>query len=955
VHPQQLQQIEETRQPPVRKTDDDQTRMRGDRQDSMVGKHTQSKRQQTISEFHQTTKCGGQQRQEHHSKQPAPRDLQDLVQRAQTSNKTPSSSSHSSKQHPNNDVRDTGLQKPHDARHTDKVSLHHAAKSSGPQTPHQAKVDKGHAKQAYLGTCTEYGDRLKAKVPSQPKPPSSQRMQTQTRAQHPPPAPASLALKPGQIDKKERLARLAREDEDLDGAWSNRNVALYEASMPAPVVPRQTHASTSLALPKPVEQQLPPPPPVAPRPTLPSSALRKPNESIVKKLQAEGRRERERKARAQYGVEANDEDDLPGEGGRHDELFGKVSHKSWNPSEMPPSNRSTQCANDTPTQNAAASNDAKQPLAYGTCSGSNNLSGIHPGSLPSKPRLEYIPDNEDESDPTDQQPPPKGPFSLNSAAGVRAIEKIVPPPPPRPMVLPYETTTSSLTTTQRFMGSSNRHRAKTAGLHQDSPAPFSKAPASKSQQQLYITANDLQLYMWRTEKLTWAETRDRWSRLHGADAKVNSSEDTLRKRFRAVKKAIEDERVGQELCSAVLDGVEGAEEELNRLVAELQQEDDPELEMGVSRKIKNGKSDNVKQEAMRQQQQQFSTAQQQRYAGSMPPPNAPLAIAGTRPPSPLRATQGGKFYDATTFQAYIAHLAEARNQDSDSDSDAYIDLANSREVSPFRKEDYVQWEYYMERRDFTADDLSMLPEGQQDPTTFLQELDHEAEYNPQTRWKTYTHPFRTLSDANAEAARFIWTTPLGSPQTYSAADDYALSKTTDAFGMLTISLKSPLGLSQVRVARRLLTYQDHVVPERSDKEGWIPRVMWCVVVKVRDPKKGKEDEEAVVGKSDISKNKIFSSLALANARAIDEWVKLTVKVRSANLDVITIEREQAKIGLLRKLERIGYGGDEDDDGSGERATYFKEVLVEEPLEGEIGPGRRIEVFVQDVVLEGPRN
>jgi hypothetical protein len=762
-------------------------------------------------------------------------------------------------------------------------------------------------------------------------------------------------------------------------------VAIYEAKVPAPVVARQTHASTSLAFPtpKPVaprQQQSPLPPPVVSHPKHPSSALRKqPNSSILKQLQTEGRREKERRARSQHDPAADGDDDLPEGRGRHDKLFGgEVSHMSWKPSAAtaaaPSSYRSTHHFDDTPTQTTAESHDAKQPLTHDAPSGSNNFSGIHPGSLPSKLNLEYLPDNGDESDPIDQKPPPAGPFSLNSVAGVRAMEKTIPPPPPRPMVLPYETTSSSQTTAQRFMGSSNGRRAKTAGLHQDSPAPFSKASAAKSQ--LYITANDLHLYRWRAEKLTWAETRERWSRLHGTDAKVNSSEDSLRKRFRAVQKAIEDERVEQELCTAVLEGVEGAEEELNRVVAELQQEQaEPELEMGVFRKIAGGKGGggNVKQEAGRQQQRQVSTTQQQQqqqqYAGNLlPPPNPALAVAGTRPASPLRPTQGGKFYDATTFQAYIEHMGETvaeAFEDSDSDSDAYIDLTNPRQASPVRTEDYVQWEYYMQRRDFTADDLAALPSNQQDPTSASfssteienQEEEEEAahEYNPQTRWKTYTHPFTTLSSANAEASRFLWTTPLGSPQTYSATSGFSLSNTIDAFGMCTFSLKSPLGLAQVRVARRLLTYQDHVVPERSEKEGWVPRVLWCVVAKVRDPKKGVEVED---GESSISMNKIYSSLALANARAIDEWVKLTVKVRSANLNQIQIERDQAKIRFLRKLERVGYGGDDEDDdedGSGERAKYFKEVLVEEPVDGEAGSGRRVEVFVQEVMLEGPRN
>jgi hypothetical protein len=144
-----------------------------------------------------------------------------------------------------------------------------------------------------------------------------------------------------------------------------------------------------------------------------------------------------------------------------------------------------------------------------------------------------------------------------------------------------------------------------------------------------------------------------------------------------------------------------------------------------------------------------------------------------------------------------------------------------------------------------------------------------------------------------------------------------------------------------------------VYPQREEKDGWIPRVFWCVIVPVRDNKKGMMMQED--GESTISRNMMFSSLALANSNAIDEWLKLTLKIRSANLDQRKIEMETAKIKLLAKLERLGQGVDEDDDGTGERAKYFKEVLIEEPVEGEPGSGRKVEVFVQEVMLAGPRN
>jgi hypothetical protein len=986
VHPQQLQQIEETREPPVRNLQENHTKtMRGDRHHSTVGNNTHTKpgmaprRQQTVSVFLQSTKGGGHGGQGRNSKQPLSTDLLAIAQKGQTANKTLSSGSRALDQHPNHVRRDSGMQKLHEATSADKRHIHHAATSSVSKSSHQARVPGEHKKKAATGAFgahCEFRKGLLAKI--QPhKHPSSQPVQGQTHAQFPSPSSSSLYNKPGQQDKEAQLARVAKEEEDAD-AWIDFKVANYERNLAASVVARPTKPdiqATVFPTPKPVapRQQLPPPRPlIPPHSDLPSTALRgQKHPTIVQTLQTQTKRKKEKQALAQHGLTAgDDEDDLPEERRKRDSLFGmEVRHKTFNPSAtaVASSHQPPHHANDTPTHNAADSSDAKPSLAHGAPpSGSNNFPGIHPGSLPSSSGLDYVPDNDEKSDPTNPQPP-EGPFALNSAAGVRAIENAMPPPPARAMVLPYETSTSSRTTTQMFMGkgnTKNSRRGKTAGLDQDSPAPFVKAKAA-SKPPLYITANDLRLYIWRQEKLTWVATRERWSKLPGADAYVNRSEDSLRARFRAVQKLIETDEVTQELCDEVLNGVEGAEEELNRIVTELEQqkqqaEPELQLETGGFKKITNGKNAAaIKQETGRQyqyqqqqQQQPVSLTYQQQSLALNLPPNPPLAIAGTHPASPLRPTAGGKFYDATTFQAYIEHVAEACEQDSASDSNA--DYNNSREVSPICDADTVQWEYFMQRRDFTADDLAALPE---DPTASASEVQVEENsteeiYNPSVLWKTYTKPFRALSDANAEAVRFVWTTPPGSPLTFSAAGEFNISSRPDAFGMLTVSLTSPMGLSQVRVGRRLLTYQDHVYPQREEKDGWIPRVFWCVIVLVRDNKKGLMQED---GESTISRNMMFSSLALANSNAIDEWLKLTLKIRSANLDQRKIEMETAKIKLLAKLERLGQGVDEDDDGTGERAKYFKEVLIEEPVEGEPGSGRKVEVFVQEVMLAGPRN
>lgn len=1035
----------------------------------MVEKHshrqtdTAPERQQTLSAIHQSTKGGAQPRQEHQGKHPASPFLQSLKQRVQTANKSHSSGLQASKDPLNHAVKDY---EPHEARLSDKRPSSQAARDPGSQTSHQVKAPKKPARQAAVESRTHYEERLKVSVPTHQKPPhnhsSSHRAQTQTPARIRPTSSSSLLSKPRHKQEEVHLPSLAKENEDE--AWSDRNVAIYEQSKLLPEVVRQTNASTTTAFPTPKplaprKQQSPPrhqrPCPTSTHSKAPPRASRKQeNSSIIGNLGALARRDRERRAKALRDFAADyEEHGLPEEGYKQDELSGEeIGQRSWKTppkaaASFPSSHRSTHHSNNTPTQKTAGNDGETTPLGLGVSSAPKNLPGLYPGSLPSLPPNHNLEDESNNGVEAEQinQDPPKGPFSLNSTAGIRAVEKTIPPAPRRPMVLPYETSTSSSrTTAQRFINSGGTNnnkdnnkdnnnanannanrRAKIAAPNQNSPLPTFLKPSSfpSKSQQLYITSHDMHLYKWRQQKLTWAETRENWSNLAGADTRANRSEDSLRARFRAVQKAIEDDGVSQELCSAVLEGVEGAEEELNRVVAEIAAVANGGAGGAGIGGVANGGADGwvfqkinknggVKQESGRQQQhvltsrRQISTRQESAAAGSARP---------TSPP--LRATQGGKFYDARTFQAYIEHMGETvaeafqDSEDSvDSDNDEY--RYDSRQASPVRDIDCIQWEYYMQRRDFTAEDLAALSERQQEillgsstankPSTSSphssseEHDDEEEEEDPsepllpptQTSYKTYTHPFPTLSAANAEASRFLFATPHGSPQTYSPTNNFSLSNKIDKHGMNTFTLRSSLGTSQVRVQRRLLGFGEFVLPaERGEKEGWVPRVFWGVVVKVRyfdngggggDGKKGVGGVAGGVaggeGKEETTdhlllNNKIYSSLALANSRAVDEWLRLTLKPRSRNLNQVQVERELARVRLLRGLllhaGNCGYGYDDNDDydgdgqdggrGRGEKANLFRQVSVEEGTTVEGGGSRRVEVFVQEVGLEGPRN
>lgn len=483
----------------------------------------------------------------------------------------------------------------------------------------------------------------------------------------------------------------------------------------------------------------------------------------------------------------------------------------------------------------------------------------------STPHPQLLPAHAQEQD-IDQ---PQGPFSLNSAAGLQAIKKTI----PRPMVLPYDDVPAK-TATQRFMGSNTATTATTA-----TKTPFKKA-LKANPDLLPITKLDLQLYKWRAEKVSWAEVRELYREMTDASPPC---EEKLRSRLRQVEKAIDVEEITTEMCQKVIDGDEPAAAELNRLVA-LYSQTPANATPAPFKKI--GKPESVR-----------------RAPSSVPPAPAPLAP---------RPTQGGKSLDYEAYMSLLSSAAEVYAASSD-DDDEIRDLLQG---SPPAEEDCVHWEYFMQRRDLTSENLE----------------DDYADLDAETPWKEYNASFDQVGHANAEAVKFLFTAPAGVPEIFKPEEEYTLTSKRDSEGMARFDLKTEHGLVQVRVGRRMLTFQDHIMPET--KQCWLSKTLFYVDVKTC--KKAKDDmfEEAVV-ESYVLDNSVYGSLEHANSRAMGEWVKLTVKIRSVNYDEVQCKREVARRELQERFE-----------GEGEGWAFALAVDDDE---------RMVEVVVRALAMQGPRN
>ena len=615
-------------------------------------------------------------------------------------------------------------------------------------------------------------------------------------------------------------------------AWDDRDTAAIRIS-PFRTSPSATYRSAAAVNPRPTEHTiLPTTPsvrqqPSAPAKTRPRPTAKKQPPSILSQLSADAKRAKERKA-----------------------------------CELKARNERMRAATDEITesqaqQEAEANHALSKARPYEPLRAKNT---VRKSGEDDDGRPQPDPDDELVLEPS---PQPQGPFSLNSAAGIRAIRKTI----PRPINLPYDDVPTK-STAQRF---------------KESATPkISFKKTAKNQDRLLITADDLRLYQWRQQGVHWSDVRQFYSELTGT---AKRSEDSLRTRFRQVENAIETEEITQELCDQVLLGDREAEAELNRLAG---------LRAGLPDPATNLTG--------------LDTVPFRKILKQTP---APRSV--TLPPATAhRPTQGGKTLDHDTYVVLLNQHAEANATDDDTEDET------SRDGSPPNEADCVFFLYFMVRRDLVSDDID----------NDYETLDEEEP------WREYDAAFYNVGYANVEASKFVWTVPEGTTAIFDPAGIWALTHEPLGEGMSAYELRTKRGLVQVQVRRRLMTWQEHMMPR--SKEGWTSKTVYGV--RVRKRKKaaaGDLFEEASETEHYQLHKAVYGSLDQANHEAVEEWLKLTLKATSTRLHEFECRKEEARTNLRRRLEDAGEG------------KLFEESMEDDEM--------TVKIHVEPVKLFGARN
>ena len=604
--------------------------------------------------------------------------------------------------------------------------------------------------------------------------------------------------------------------------------------------------------------------PTRPRPAAPTRPFPRPNTtkqppSILGRIGADAKRARESKEGQEREVKARKEQ-LQAASDDTTETRAQQEAEANHAIRKPSSYQSLRTPNTIPNANHGLTERPYEPL--------RTNSKAPEASNDAKPQADA-----DDELVLEPNPQPQGPFSLNSAAGIRALQKSITRPPP--MNLPFDDVPTQ-SATQRFMGTPK--------------TKFSFKKPSKNNDYLPISISDLKLYQWRADKINWAEVRELYSDFTGITPL--RSEDSLRTRLRQVSKAIEIEEISQELCEQVIEGDEEAAAELNRLAG---------LYAGLP--VSAANSAGTTSLPFRKIVKQTPAPR----GMTVPPPPAPAA------PRPM---QGGKTLDHDTYMELLTSVRDAYATDDDDDDE------EDREGSPLAEEDCIHWEYYMERRDLSSDDFE----------NELEDIDDELQ------WREYNASFDHVGYANSEACHWIFTVPEGTAPIFRPAEEWKLTHVPLEEGMAAFRLKTAYGLVEVRVSRRMLTFQDHLMPET--KQGWLSKTLYGVFVKKKKSKATVNDDDdespaEVEIESYQVNDAVYGSLDQANQEAMEEWLKLTVRPSSANLSEFACKRQEARQELQRELEDAGDG------------VFFRKVMEDDE--------RTVEVFAKKLIMKGPRN
>ncbi|KJX95155.1 hypothetical protein TI39_contig4130g00007 [Zymoseptoria brevis] len=539
-------------------------------------------------------------------------------------------------------------------------------------------------------------------------------------------------------------------------------------------------------------------------------------------------------------------------------------------------------------------------------------------------------DNAPEPIPTDSQlepaqPTKAGPFSLNSAAGKSAMEHRANQHAPSAYVPLTAKLANHARQTQPGAVIANPHRP---GQHQGRAAETNKSIASQIKAIGSITAPDGRLYLWREiGDQTWSQTIGFWKEVTG----MAKGEDSLRKRFRALKVLVEHTEADIGLMEQLAVGDKEAEMRINRLAQDTcavltVAEERPTVRLAVR---KDSSVTIAPQIVLPTFPQLPSAAQDSLTSASAVP----------------RPTTGGKQLTAEFLASMAQNMVEAIEEANKADAESELE-------SDMEAQDYCYRTYRIIRREFTLDDANKGYEADDmpwldccDALESVEEANSAAEkYLRFNRLPSFGHPdeehrevreiglARTLADDDHAAE------VNNEDDEHDGTDDGAEGVDPPATDRSSHpSWHAPVtgdekyfclyrGSNEVQVRVIPQLRQAWAKKRPKSKKGWLSRTCWRVKQRVCS--------DALFGDAvaqDIEEA-AYTDLSVANAAAVQYFVEKTAKPSNTNLHLFCAEKQTMLQNLLRELDL----GD----------VFKGQAQVGEDL---------VEVWVAESKLVGPRN
>lgn len=401
--------------------------------------------------------------------------------------------------------------------------------------------------------------------------------------------------------------------------------------------------------------------------------------------------------------------------------------------------------------------------------------------------------------------------------------------------------------------------------------------------------------------MDWPEIQHIYERLSGKDRAVK----TLRELYRRVKAALTTPRITPQLLKDVLLQHHDAREQLNLLVhgeerlAEIKAS--PRLAAGAPRpalhtdapsglRLFNGlKLGNLQQ----------------------PSPLSSFSGDDSEPYSAPRPTSAGKTINHEAIEAYYAGMIEAADgEDSETEGEA------ARDPSPMTEEDFVHWLYRVVRKQWGPED----------------DIEEEDELS----WVVCSKSFDNLAQANAVASNQVLKS-WGEKASVFADGHWEMSNELDKHGMVhaSASCKTTGGHVRCKVERFLRTFHEGKLP--TSKIGWLPKVVYYVkertTTKIGD---GVYEEAHTTVETKFVDNTTYTTSELANTRAGDRYMELTVRPTSTNMHQNDIERAAARRQMEARIVELE-----------SNEEFFRQSAEDEQT--------TVEIWVEEGNLSGPRN